>query len=52
LFIKERVELARKQSAFWHNYKWLNPATQEIEPQEAYCERLNNIVVCGGVYGF
>src|SRR5262249_18547180 len=50
LFIKERVELAREQSAFWQNYKWLNPATKEIEPQEAYCERLNDIVVCGGVY--
>jgi hypothetical protein len=35
LFIKERVELAREQSAFWHNYKWLNPATKEIEPQTA-----------------
>ena len=52
LFIKERVELAREQSAFWHNYKWLNPTTKEIEPQEAYCERLNDIVVCGGVYSF
>jgi cytochrome c len=52
LFIKERVELARKQSAFWHNYKSLNAATNEIEPQEAYCERLNNTVVCGGVYSF
>jgi signal transduction histidine kinase len=52
LFIKERVELAREQSDFWHNYKWLNPATKEIEPQEAYCERLNDIVVCGGVYSF
>ena len=52
LFFKERVELAREQSAFWQNYKWLNPATKEIEPQEAYCERLNDIVVCGGVYSF
>ena len=52
LFIKERVELAREQSAFWQNYKWLNPATKEIEPQEAYCERLNDTVVCGGVYSF
>ena len=52
LFIKERVELAREQSAFWHNYKWLNPATKEIEPQEAYCERLNETMVCGGVYSF
>jgi cytochrome c len=52
LFIKERVELAREQSAFWHSYKWHNPATKEIEPQETYCERLNDIVVCGGVYSF
>jgi cytochrome c len=52
LFIKERVELAHEQSAFWHSYKWQNPATKEIEPQEAYCERLNDIVVCGGVYSF
>jgi cytochrome c len=52
LFIKERVELAREQSAFWYSYKWQNPATKEIEPQEAYCERLNDIVVCGGVYSF
>jgi cytochrome c len=52
LFIKERVELAREQQAFWHSYKWQNPATKEIEPQEAYCERLNDIVVCGGVYSF
>jgi cytochrome c len=52
LFIRERVELAREQSALWHSYKWQNPATKEIEPQEAYCERLNDIVVCGGVYSF
>ena len=52
LFITERVELAREQSAFWHSYKWQHPATKEIEPQEAYCERLNNTVVRGGVYSF
>src|SRR5262245_58062744 len=46
------VELAREQSAFWHSYRWQNPATKEIESQEAYCERLNDIVVCGGVYSF
>ena len=52
LYIKERVELAREQPAFWQNYKWVNPATKEIEPQVAYCERLNNTAVCGGVYSF
>jgi signal transduction histidine kinase len=51
-FVKERVELAREQSDFWQNYKLMNPATKEIEPQDAYCERLNDTVVCGGVYSF
>lgn len=51
-FIKERVELAREQPTFWQNYKLTNPATKEIEPQDAYCERLNDTVVCGGVYSF
>ena len=52
LYIKERVELARQQSAFWQSYKWLNPATKEIEPQETYCEPLNDAMVCGSVYSF
>ena len=52
LYIKERVELARQQSASSQNYKWLNPATKEIEPQETYCERLDDIMVCGSVYNF
>jgi len=43
---------ARQQSAFSQNYKWLNPATKEIEPQETYCERLDDIIVCGSVYNF
>ena len=50
LFIKERVELARKQPSFWQNYKFMNPATKKIEPKEMYCERLNETMVCGGVY--
>jgi cytochrome c len=52
LFIKERVELAREQSSFWQHYKLMNLATKEIEPLETYCEGLNDIVVCGGVYSF
>ena len=52
LFIKERGELARQQSSFWQNYKFMNPATKKIEPKEMYCERLNETAVCGGVYSF
>ena len=47
LFIKERVELARKQSSFWQNYKFMNPASKIVEPKQMYCERLNETAICG-----
>jgi cytochrome c len=50
LFVKERVELARKQPSFWQNYKFMNPVTKKVEPKQMYCERLNETMVCGGVY--
>jgi cytochrome c len=49
-FVKERVELAAKQPSFWQSYKFMNPVTQEIGLKEMYCERLDQTVVCGGVY--
>jgi cytochrome c len=51
-FVKERLELARKEPTFWQDYKFVNPVTKRIEPKEMYCERLNQTVVCGGVYKF
>lgn len=50
LFVKERVELAQKQPTFWQEYKFTDPVTHKIEPKEMYCERLDDVVVCGGVY--
>ena len=49
-FVKERVELAATHPSFWQSYKFMNPVTQEIAPKEMYCERLDQTVVCGGVY--
>jgi len=51
-YVKERVELARKQGTFWQEYKFVNPTTKKIEPKQMYCERLNETAVCGGVYKF
>jgi signal transduction histidine kinase len=50
LFVKERVELAQKQPTFWQEYKFTDPVTHKIEPKEMYCERLEDVVVCGGIY--
>jgi cytochrome c len=49
-FVKERVELAATHPSFWQSYKFMNPVTKVIAPKEMYCERLDQTVVCGGVY--
>ncbi|WP_066263928.1 cache domain-containing protein [Hydrogenophaga flava] len=49
-FVKERVELAKSKGTFWQDYKFTNPETKKIEPKQMYCEKLDETVVCGGVY--
>jgi len=49
-FVRERVEMAQKQPTFWQEYKYTDPVTHKIEPKEMYCERLDESVVCGGIY--
>jgi cytochrome c len=49
-FVKERVELAQAKGTFWQDYKFTNPVTRKIEPKSMYCERLDDAVVCGGIY--
>jgi signal transduction histidine kinase len=51
-FVKERVELAKKQATFWQDYKFVNPTNKKVEPKQMYCERLENTAVCAGVYKF
>ena len=49
-FVKERVELGKAKPSFWQDYKFTNPETKKIEPKAMYCERLDETVVCGGIY--
>ena len=50
-FVKERVELARsKPAGFWQEYKFTNPTNKKIEPKSMYCERVDDAVLCGGIY--
>jgi cytochrome c len=49
-FVKERVELAQSKGTFWQDYKFTNPLTKKIEPKSMYCEKLDDAVVCGGIY--
>ena len=49
-FVRERVELGQKNASFWQDYKFTNPMSKKIEPKQKYCERLDDTVVCGGIY--
>lgn len=49
-FVKERVEMGKAKSTFWQDYKFTNPETKKIEPKSMYCEKLDDTVVCGGIY--
>ncbi|HZV64256.1 MAG TPA: cache domain-containing protein [Telluria sp.] len=49
-FVKERVDLAKKGKPFWQDYKFNNPVSAKIEPKTMYCQPLEDVVVCGGVY--
>ena len=49
-FVRERVELGKAKANFWQDYKFTNPVSKKIEPKSMYCERLEETVVCGGIY--
>lgn len=49
-FVRERTELGKTKPSFWQDYKFTNPVSKKIEHKSMYCERLDNTVVCGGVY--
>jgi hypothetical protein len=47
-FVKERIELAKKNKPFWQEYKFTNPVSGKIEPKAMYCVPEEDMVVCGG----
>jgi len=49
-FVKERVDLAKSKGKFWQDYKFTDPVTKKVLPKEAYCEKLNDMIICAGVY--
>ena len=49
-FVKERVDMAKTKASFWQDYKFTNPESKKIEPKSMYCEKLDDTVVCGGIY--
>ncbi|MGA9666247.1 MAG: cache domain-containing protein [Gallionella sp.] len=49
-FVRERVELGKTKPSFWQEYKFTDPISRKVEPKSMFCERLDDTVVCGGIY--
>ncbi len=49
-YIKERIDLAKTKGSFWQDYKFTNPTTKKIEPKSMYCEKVDDMVACAGIY--
>ena len=49
-YMKERVELMKKNQTAWQDYKFMNPVTKQIEPKSMYVERFGDLIVGCGIY--
>jgi signal transduction histidine kinase len=49
-YIKERIDLAKSKGSFWQDYKFTNPTSKKIEPKSMYCEKVDEVVACAGIY--
>ena len=49
-FMKERIELMKKNQTAWQDYKFMNPVSKQIEPKTMYLERFDDLIVGCGVY--
>jgi signal transduction histidine kinase len=49
-YIKERIDQAKAKGSFWQDYKYTNPTSKKIEPKSMYCEKVEELVACAGIY--
>ena len=50
IFIKEIVDIANKEGTGWVTYKWYNPVTKEVLPKNVYFKKVDDLIICSGVY--
>ena len=49
-FIREIIDVAKVKGSGFVNYKWYNPVTKETKPKSVYFEKIDDMIVCGGIY--
>lgn len=49
-FIKDLVDTANTKGSGWVEYLWANPVTKEVLPKTVYFEKVDDLIICSGVY--
>jgi cytochrome c len=49
-FIREIVDAANSTGSGWVVYKWYNPVTKEVLPKMVYFKKVDDLIICSGVY--
>lgn len=49
-FLQEVVATANAKGHGMVEYWWVNPSTQRIEPKYLYFEKVDDIIICSGIY--
>jgi cytochrome c len=49
-YFQEVVEIANAKGSGTIEYWWTNPSTQHIELKDLYFEKVDDIIICSGVY--
>ena len=49
-FIREIVEVGNTKGSGFVDYKWYNPVTKEDLVKHVYFEKVDDVIICSGVY--
>jgi signal transduction histidine kinase len=49
-FLKEIVESAKAKENGWVSYKWTNPLTKKVEQKKTYFQKVDDVILCAGIY--
>ena len=49
-YFQEVVEIAKSVGSGVEEYWWINPSTKHREPKNLYFEKVDDIIICSGVY--
>jgi cytochrome c len=50
IFIKEIVDIANTKGSGWVEYKWYNPVTKEVLSKTVYFKKVDDLIICSGIY--